>query len=96
MRITSINKVAQMYQANQMARPNKNNQRVKSDSLQISKEAKDFQTALTTVKASDDIRTDKVEAIKKQMEEGTYQVSNKELAERMANQFYRNISPKDK
>lgn len=61
------------------------------DSVQISETAKDFQTALTAAKASEDVRTDKVEAIKKQMAEGTYQVSNKDVADKLVERFFHKI-----
>lgn len=87
MRIHSLNNVSQLYKANSMARYNKNNKINNRDSLEISSEAKDFQVALQIVKTSDDVRADRVEAIKRQMEEGTYQVSNKDVAEKMTERF---------
>ena len=91
MRINSMNSVSQIYQANQMARCNKTKNTNSADSLEISSKAKDFQTALQAAKASEDVRSKKVEEIKKQMEEGTYQVSNKEVADKLVERFFEKL-----
>ncbi|MDO5291526.1 MAG: flagellar biosynthesis anti-sigma factor FlgM [bacterium] len=91
MRINSINQVNQIYQNNSTTRMQQMSKNNEKDSVQISETAKDFQTALTAAKASEDVRTDKVEAIKKQMEAGTYQVSNKDVADKLVERFFQKI-----
>lgn len=88
MRINSFDKVSQLYKANSTSKAQKANAYGGSDQVQISQMGKDFQIAKAAVKNSSDIRTDKVNAIKKQMEQGTYQVSNKEVADKVVDRFF--------
>lgn len=58
----------------------------KSDKVQISKEAMDFQTVLKSVKLVNnlpDIREDVINPINEKLEKGTYEVDNKALAEKI-------------
>lgn len=57
------------------------------DKLEISAEAKHFQTALKAAKQSPDVRADKVDKIKAQIASGTYNVSAEEVAKKMMAQF---------
>jgi len=52
----------------------------KSDKIELSREAKDFQAALDAVKQIPDIRQDKVEEIKSKILTGAYNVSAEEVA----------------
>ena len=88
MRIHSFDKISQMYKTNASSKAQRTNAYGGSDQVQISQLGKDFQIAKNAVKNSSDIRTDKVDAIKKQMEQGTYQVSNKEVADKMIDRFF--------
>ncbi len=88
MRINSFDKVSQMYKSNSISKAHKTSAYGGSDQVQISQVGKDFQVAKNAVKASSDIRTDKVNAIKKQMEQGTYQVSNKDVADKVVDRFF--------
>ena len=87
MRIHSLNNVIQLYKANRMETYKQNDRLSKRDSIEISSEAKEFQVALQVAKASDDVRIDRVETIKHQIEEGTYQVSNKDVADKLTECF---------
>ncbi len=91
MRINSINNVNKLYQANSTTKMNQMNKYGEKDSVQISATAKDFQAVLAEVKKSDEIRTDKVEELKKQMKEGTYDVSNKEVADKIIERFFQQL-----
>lgn len=91
MRINSVNNVSQIYQANSTARYNQMNKTASKDSLEISSMAKDIQTALNAVKQSEDIRADRVNELKKQIDSGTYQVSNKEVADKLVERFFSNM-----
>ena len=88
MRINSFDKVNQLYKANSTNKAQKINAYGGNDQVQISQMGKDFQIAKAAVKNSADIRTDKVDAIKKQMEQGTYQVSNKDVADKVVDRFF--------
>ena len=88
MRINSFDKVNQVYKANAASKAQRSSAYGGSDQVQISQLGKDFQIAKNAVKNSSDIRMDKVEAIKKQMEQGTYQVSNKEVADKVVDRFF--------
>lgn len=53
------------------------------DKIEISKEAKEVQLAMQAIKQLPDIREEKVAAIKKQIQEGTYKPSSDEIVEKM-------------
>ena len=80
----SINKVLNMYN-NQVNtnKANKSQEGKKADQLNISPEARDFQLAMKQVKNQPEIRTEKVEEIKKQIQAGTYKVDAKAISEKM-------------
>ena len=88
MRINSFDKVNQLYKSSASSKVQKSSGYAGSDQVQISQMGKDFQIAKAAVKNSSDIRVDKVNAIKKQMEQGTYQVSNKEVADKVVDRFF--------
>lgn len=88
MRINSFDKISQMYKASSTSKTHRSSSYGGSDQVQISQVGKDFQVAKAAVKNSSDIRTDKVDAIKTQMEQGTYQVSNKDVADKVVDRFF--------
>lgn len=55
----------------------------KKDAVSISNEGKDFQTALKAAREAPDIRTGKVEEIKKRIQEDKYDVSPEEVADKI-------------
>lgn len=55
----------------------------KKDVVSISNHAKDFQTALKTIKDIPDIRHDKVSELSEKYEAGNYNVSGKDMADKM-------------
>lgn len=54
-----------------------------TDQLKISENAVEFQYGLQKLKNVEDIRMDKVERIKAQIQAGTYHVDGKQIAEKM-------------
>lgn len=60
-----------------------------SDKLELSKEAVSFMKLIESAKNSQDIRTDKVNKIKAQIDEGKYNISNNDLAKKFA-EYYKN------
>lgn len=55
----------------------------KSDQLNISNTAREFQFAMEEVKKQPDVRTEKVKQLKQEIEAGTYKVDAKKIADKM-------------
>ena len=88
MRIDAYNAVNQVSQTSAQVKKVDAEKRVqKDDKLEISQAGKDINVAKKAIKASPDVREDKIEAIKKQMAEGTYSVSTEALADKILNSF---------
>lgn len=85
MKINGVNKVAQIYQTNQSKAVNKTKRASKKDELSLSSKAKDYQLVKNALKQVPDIRKDKVDALKQQIESGNYSVSGKEVVEKLFN-----------
>lgn len=91
MRIDAINKMNQLYQATKPKKINENNSTKDREKYEVSKEGKDYQTAKAAVKASPDIREDKVAKIKNSLATGTYNVSAQEIADKMLSKYFDSI-----
>lgn len=79
-----INKMLNIYKSQANIGSESNIKKAnKSDQLNISDAARDFQTALKEVNNQSDVREKKVEDIKRQIERGTYKVDAKRIAEKM-------------
>lgn len=86
MRIDAMNKVSQLYQTGSPKKVSKASGKDKTtDSLEISQAGKDFQTVRQAVASAPDVRTDLVNSIKQRMNNGTYNVSSEELADKLLN-----------
>jgi negative regulator of flagellin synthesis FlgM len=88
MRIDTFNKVSQLYQNNSAkSKPN-----VRStghlDKLEISQVAKDYQAAKKIVSNTPDVRKELVDDIKERMASGTYNVSARELADKLVDSYF--------
>jgi len=83
MRIDPFNKLTQIYQANKPKKANATEKKSFSDSLELSRAGKDLQVAKSAVAAASDVREDKVAQIKAQMEAGTYNVTARDIAEKL-------------
>ncbi|KNY28630.1 flagellar biosynthesis anti-sigma factor FlgM [Pseudobacteroides cellulosolvens] len=57
----------------------------KKDIISISNQAKDFQTAMKTLKDIPDIRHDKVSGIQDKYDKGEYNISSNDLADKLIN-----------
>ncbi|MDP4094778.1 MAG: flagellar biosynthesis anti-sigma factor FlgM [Bacillota bacterium] len=60
----------------------------KKDVVSISNNAKDFQTALKAVKDVPDMRTDKVNELSEKYEAGNYDVSGKDIADKIVTSVF--------
>lgn len=89
MKINQIQQIAEIYGATSTRKtPAKGAKVSEKDKLEISITAKHFQTALKAAKGSPDIRAEKVEKIKSQIESGTYNVSAEEVAKKMMSELF--------
>ncbi|OGO77296.1 MAG: flagellar biosynthesis anti-sigma factor FlgM [Clostridiales bacterium GWB2_37_7] len=85
-----IGGVNQVYKVNKVEAKKSVNEAAsvssKKDQVQISKEAMDFQTVLKSVKQLNnlpDIREEVINPIKEKMDNGTYKVDSKSIAEKI-------------
>ncbi len=60
----------------------------KKDLVSLSNEAKDYQTALKALRACPDIRQEKIKEIEKKYVSGTYDISGKDIADKMVKSFW--------
>lgn len=88
MRIDNIMQVQQMYQKN-TSKTKKNSSTTGSfaDQVEISKTGKDIQIAKTALEQTDDIRAELVAPLKESIQNGTYNVSDEDLAEKLLASF---------
>lgn len=87
MRIEAYTQVQQVYQSQKVSRSQKANGTAKSDNLQISSFGKDIQTAKAAVAGSPDIREELTAPIKAKVENGTYEVSKENFADRLLQKY---------
>lgn len=87
MRIDAMNQVSQLYNTGKTRKYNATNAMSFSDSLEISQTGKDMQVAKTAVAAAPDVREDRILAIKNAIANGTYGVSDEELANKLLESF---------
>lgn len=79
-----INKILNIYKnQGNVSKTNKLQKSDKRDELNISNEAHEFQLAMKAVKEQPEIREEKVNELKKQVENGTYKVDARKIAEKM-------------
>ena len=83
MRIDSVNRIYNAYTA-QMAAGAKGAEKVKGkDEVDLSTQAKDFTSVKRMLSDIPEVREDKVQEIKKRIENGTYNVSSKDVASKI-------------
>ena len=88
MRIEAYNAVSQEYQASTQVKNVNSNKKVgRDDKLEISQTGKDINVAKKAMQNAPEVREDRVAAIKKQMEEGTYAVSMEDVANKIKSLF---------
>ena len=84
MRVEAYSAVNRIYQSGAASSAKKGGSTASySDKLEISRTAKDYQTAKEAVSRTSEVREDKVAQIKAAMEAGTYRVSAQEVAGKM-------------
>ena len=84
MRVEAYSAVNRIYQSGAASSTKKGGSTASySDKLEISRTAKDYQTAKEAVSRTSEVREDKVAQIKAAMEAGTYRVSAQEVAGKM-------------
>ncbi len=84
MRINKVDNIFQVYNKNSGVKKIKSDNGAKdADQIKISEKAIEFQYALQKIKDVEEIRMDKVENIKNQVQAGSYYVEGKKIAEKM-------------
>jgi negative regulator of flagellin synthesis FlgM len=87
MRIDAFNKVSQLYNSNKIKSTVKAREGSYSDKLEISKLGKDYQAARQVIGQAPDVREDLIREIKQKLDNGTYQVSNEAVADKLIERF---------
>ncbi|MCT4543237.1 MAG: flagellar biosynthesis anti-sigma factor FlgM [Vallitalea sp.] len=89
MRINGIKSVNSAYKVNRTDKINKVSKiKKEKDSLAISDIAKELQIAKKAVNNTADTREKKVKEIKSRIESGTYNVSGKEVADKIVDRYF--------
>ncbi|NLM05874.1 MAG: flagellar biosynthesis anti-sigma factor FlgM [Tissierellia bacterium] len=89
MRVNNISNNMYVYQG-QKEKPVHATAEVKKENynLKISDRGAEYQFALKKVKEEDTFRTDKVNAIKEKIQNGTYDISAREIAQKMVKDIF--------
>ena len=88
MRVDAYSQIQQIYGVNKSRRTSKAAPTGSvRDAFEISSIGKDIQTAKSAVKASPDIREDKVAALKSSIQSGTYNVSGESFADKLMQKY---------
>lgn len=88
MRVDAYNKVSQLYNTSKVNKATKTSSGKFSDRLEISQKGNDYRIAKQIVSQAPDVREDRINEIKKQMESGTYNVSMAEVADKVVNHYF--------
>lgn len=88
MRIDAYNKISQIYQSNSVKKVNAVNGVKAKDKVEISRIGRDYQVAKTAVNQTEDVRQDKINEIKNRLASGTYDVTAKELVDKLVDSYY--------
>lgn len=89
MRVDSYGKLSSIYNVNNTRKSDfskKNN--LRGDTFEISQKAKTFQLVKNTVSSASDIRVDRVEKLRQAVEEGSYSVSARDIANKLVDSYY--------
>ena len=87
MRIDAMNQVSQIYSANRTKKTNNSSAMSFADKLELSQAGKDLQVAKAAVAATPNEREDRIAQIKAAMENGSWNVSDEALADKMLESF---------
>lgn len=83
MRIDAYTQVQQIYQTQQVKRPQATKKASFADQLQLSSAGKDMQTAKAAVAQAPDVRADVVASMKAKLQDGSYSVDAGSFADRL-------------
>ncbi|NLX63042.1 MAG: flagellar biosynthesis anti-sigma factor FlgM [Tissierellia bacterium] len=83
MKINKTNNILGIFFNRNTNKVDKSRNSNKKDKLEVSDKAKDFQVALEKFKSLPDIRKEKVERLKKEVQSGTYKVEGRRIAEKI-------------
>ena len=87
MRIDAYNQISQIYGVNGKVKTAQVSRTSQTDKVEISSFGRDLQIAKQAVANSPDVRTDKVEQLKSQIKNGTYNVDADSFAEMLLQKF---------
>lgn len=83
MKISNISQIYKTYEAKPAAYEKKSQVKGKKDKVDVSGQAKEFQTALKAALSAPSVREDKVNDIKSRIENGSYNVSAEDVASKI-------------
>lgn len=83
MKISGISKIYETYSAKSAVVGKKTKSEAKKDNVNVSNKAREFQLAFKSVSSMPNIREDKIEYLKEQMDNGTYNVSAENIADKI-------------
>lgn len=83
MRVDIVNKICELYKADNVKHTAQTGKSSFSDMLEISQAGKDYQVAKPIVAKAPDVREELVKDIKERMESGTYNVSVEDVADKL-------------
>lgn len=80
---SGIDRTLNIYKSKNVNNINKTERTKKTDQLNISETARDYQFAINEIKKLPDVRTKKVNDIKNQIKSGTYEINAEKIAEKI-------------
>lgn len=87
MRVDAYNQINQIYNTNNKIKTQKTSKTSARDKVELSSFGKAYQVAKQAVQNAPDIREDKVAEIKAKMDNGTYDVSAEQFADKLLSKF---------
>ena len=88
MKINRTNRLLQVYNNMEINKTKTSKKASEKDKIQFSERAMDYQFALNKLREVPDMRIEKVEKLKKQIKTGNYNISGKEIVDKI----YENIN----
>jgi negative regulator of flagellin synthesis FlgM len=88
MRITSIGSIIDSYKTQKTTTVEKSKSKIGNDVLDISSVAKEYQIAKAVLNKQEDVRASKIEDIKNRIQSGNYNVSAKEVADKIVDNMF--------
>ncbi len=83
MKINKTNKILQIYNNAEFNRLRKGKGKFEKDTIDFSEKAMDYQFAINKLKEVPEMRMDKVEKLKKQVQSGNYNIEGRKIVEKM-------------